>query len=161
MTNIEIEKSKRKIENIFEKIDYLNENDNYDFELVSHLTKYLCVLISGYLEKSIYLLLLKYSEEKSHDYIKNYIHNNLKTFTNAKTEKIETLFKKFNDDWVVKLSEIDNYDEVKASINSIIGQRHRIAHGNDSTIGFVSLKEYYKNINKMIEHIKIEILELN
>lgn len=158
--NIEIERSRRKINNIFEKIDFIKENDNYDFELVSHLTKYLCVLVSGYFEKSIYLLLLKYSEEKSHDYIKNFIHNNLKTFTNANTEKIERLFKKFDDSWVIKLTEIDNYDEVKASINSLIGQRHKIAHGGDSTIGFVSLKEYYKNVNKMIEHIQIEILEI-
>ena len=156
----EINSSKNKIDNIIDKVEELNRTSD-DLELVSHMTRYLCVLVSGYFEKSIYSLLMNYSKNKSHPNISNYFYNEFKSFTNARTDKIITLLNKFNSDWETVFTGMEDYDEIKASINSLVGQRHLIAHGNDSNIGFVSLKKYYKSINKVITFIEENFFEKN
>lgn len=159
--HIEIVRTRQKIDNIIKKIESItNSGDTYDFELVAHMTKYLCVIVSGFFEKSIYYLVLEYTEGKSHPHINSYFNNELKKFTNANIEKIEKLFKKFNSHWFMKLEEIDNFDKLKGSVNTIVSQRHRIAHGLDSNISFVRLIDHYKDINLVVDYIKDEILEL-
>ena len=55
----------RRINSLIEQINFLNKQDDYD-EIISNLSKYLCILIAGYTEKMFVYYLNKYFENKAH-----------------------------------------------------------------------------------------------
>lgn len=126
-----------------------------DPELQSHWVKYLCILSSGHIENSIRYIYGTYAKNKSHQNIANYIQNNLRRFQNPNTEKIINITSAFNKDWGKNLEKyISDSDEMKSSINSIIGLRNLIAHGESVTVTYSSLEKYWKNTIKVLEFIE-------
>jgi hypothetical protein len=150
---IEIHKRESELDSLFTKIKKLNQIDPIDFELISGFTKYLCVLVSGYVEKSICLCLIGYISKKASPLVLKHVERELKYFTNAKIGKIEELLDSFNSDWTKELQTMKNYDEIKGAINSLITDRHAIAHGNAISLSTSRLEEYYKYSKKLIKEI--------
>ena len=132
---------------------YSKTKDFDDPELQSHWVKYLCILSSGHIENSIRYIYGRYAENKSHQNIANYIQNNLRRFQNPTTDKIINLTSAFNKEWGENL---DKYisAEMKDSINSIVGLRNSIAHGQSVTVTYSSMKNYWENTIKVLEFIE-------
>jgi hypothetical protein len=64
--------------------------------------------------------------------------------------KIFELVATFNPDWEKSLK--DALDErILDSVNSIVANRHHIAHGRDVGITYVRVKQYYEDAVKLIE----------
>ena len=134
---------------------YSKAKDFDDPELQSHWVKYLCILSSGHIENSIRYIYGTYAKNKSHENLANYIQNNLRRFQNPKTEKIIDITSAFNKDWGENLEKyLSDSDEMKSSINSIIGLRNSIAHGESVTVTYSSLEKYWKNTIKVLEFIE-------
>jgi hypothetical protein len=62
-----------------------------DPELLSDFAKYLCILVSGFLEKSLAELVLEHSRQTGGPTLQRYVESNTKRFTNANAEKIVVL----------------------------------------------------------------------
>lgn len=134
---------------------YSKTTDFDDPEIQSHWVKYLCILSSGHIENSIRYIYGTYAKNKSHENLANYIQNNLRRFQNPKTEKIIDITSAFNKDWGENLEKyLSDSDEMKSSINSIIGLRNSIAHGESVTVTYSSLEKYWKNTIKVLEFIE-------
>lgn len=151
---IDIDKREKRIDSLFDKIKKLQNLDEMDIELIAEFTKYLCILVSGHLEKSIYLFLSSYATTRSCKEISTFVDKNLKLFTNAKLGKIESLLESFKKEWKDKLINMHNYDEIKASINSLITDRHAIAHGNTLSLSMSRLNKYYLDTKKLLNEIE-------
>lgn len=119
--------------------------------LMSDLSKYLCVVISGYLEQSIKRILIEFNKNNADPRITRYADINLKFFQSADTDSIFQLIEKYSIDWADNLRAWMTL-EIKASVNGIVNTRHQIAHGVDAGITFSNVKKYYININKMIDY---------
>ena len=156
MINHEISRKIQKLDNLFEQVELLRE----DIEMRSQWAKYLCVLVSGLLEASIRLIYLNYAVSKSQANIVSFVESNLSKFQNAKAHKIKELIGSFNKEWENEFERvvIKESDELKESINSIVANRHLIAHGEDVTITFVSVRKHYKNIIRVLELIEQQCL---
>lgn len=134
---------------------YSKTSDFKDPEIQSHWVKYLCILSSGHIENSIQYIYGTYAKNKSHENLANYIQKNLSRFQNPKTQKIIDITSAFNKDWGKNLEKyISDSDELKSSINSIIGNRNLIAHGESVTLTYSSLKKYWENTIKVLEFIE-------
>ncbi|MGH2613411.1 MAG: HEPN domain-containing protein [Rhabdochlamydiaceae bacterium] len=149
MKNSEITRRIQKLNSLFESVALFTEN----LEMHAEWAKYLCVLVSGLLETSIGLIFLNYAESKSHENITSFIESNLSKFQNAKTGKIVELIGSFNQTWKTEFERIVviDSDELKESIDSIVTNRHQIAHGKDVTITFISVRNHYKNILRVLD----------
>jgi hypothetical protein len=44
-------------------------------------------------------------------------------------------------------------DEREAAIGSVVSERHRIAHGDDSSMSFVRVSDYRKPIYEVVDHL--------
>lgn len=124
-----------------------------DSEIQSHWVKYLCILSSGHIENSVRYIYGQYAENKSHENIANYINNNLRKFQNPTTEKIIKLTSAFSKEWGEELKKFITL-EMETSINSIVGNRNNIAHGQSVTITYSSMKRYWENTIKVLEFIE-------
>lgn len=123
-----------------------------DLEIQADFAKYLCILISGYLESAICALLIAYAQSRSSPEVASYVERQLGPWTNPKAEKIIDLFGAFNPDW---RADLYSYlvDERKDSINSLVALRHKIAHGESVGTSLSQIQFHYATVNDIIEHI--------
>lgn len=125
-----------------------------DDEIKSHYSRYLCVLISGYLEESIKVIIRVYISTRTHPTITNYVNSSTNKLTNLNSEKISNILNLFNSAWKDSFEALLT-DEEKDSVNSVVANRHLIAHGQNVGVTYVTVSEWYKNIKKVVEKISI------
>ena len=148
MKNIEVLRYKQRLDDLFEKV-----KDISDIELQSHWARYLCILVSGYLETSVRAIYREYSRKRADRNVENYVSSRLKWFQSPKMEPILQLTRAFSQQWAERLK-IETDGELKISVDSIVDVRHNIAHGRDSGISYSRICDYYKNAVKVIELIE-------
>ena len=155
--NLKIVAHRKKIDDLFEKISSIpNSADK------SEWSKYLCVLVSGYIEESLRVLLEAYCENRASDTIQNFVSKHISRVTNCNTQRIEEILGSFDKtlknnftEQIVANSEIK--DEIKNSIDSIIANRHSIVHGRSVGISYAQVLKYYENVKKAVEILEIII----
>lgn len=144
----------RRIINLFKRIEILSKERERDDETISDLSRLLCILISGLLEKTIVEYIKNYSTCRSCEEIQNYISKQLVGTTNLRIDKIERLLGSFNSEWETQIKGFSKYDDYAASINYIIGNRNTIAHGGSSGVTVKDLDSNYKIISEFLQKIK-------
>jgi hypothetical protein len=155
MIHLEINREIQKLDQLFKQVSQIS-----DLEMQSHWSRYLCVLVSGLLENAFRIMLSYYAKKKSDPNISNFVSYRIKGLTNLNNQKIESLLSTFNDDWRVRY-ELSINDKEKAAIDSIVANRHSIAHGRSVGISYTTINNYYKSIKKALDKIYYDCLELN
>lgn len=147
MMDIQIFQNKQQLDDLFKKVSIIN-----DEEMKSHWSRYLCVLVSGFIENSLRVLIYKYTTNRSHPTITSYINNHIKNITNLNYEKLKQLLSSFSVDWRNLLDDSIS-DEQKDALTSIVNNRNHIVHGRSVDLTYVRLIDYYKNATDVIEYI--------
>jgi hypothetical protein len=144
----EIESQRKKLDATFKRAG----SSKADFELYSDLAKYLCVLVSGFLEQAIIELLLEYIRIHSHVSVHQHVEPRLRQFTTAKTHRIIELFGSFDPNWRKDL-EIFLVDQHKDAIDSVVANRQNIAHGKSVGITMARVQAYYDLVKEVVDHL--------
>ena len=152
--NIELNRQYRRIEALI----IMTKEFEPDDVLRSHMTKYICVLCSGFIENSIYHTFSDIADRScSPSVVLTYTKSQLYKIQNANTEKIKELTKSFNPDWHDSLRDYLQEENRGAAINYILKDRHNIAHGRDSEITIAKLEEYLNKTVQVIKYIEDEM----
>ena len=126
-----------------------------DEEIKSHFAKYLCVKVSGLFESCIIMIIENYVSKSSSKLTTKFVNTQMKKFTNIKFEKLKQLLYSFNEEWGKSLEEKFKDIQLKDSLDTIISNRHDIAHySNNSSITFGSIMNKYTDIKKIIEIVE-------
>ena len=122
-----------------------------DQELQSEFAKYLCVLVSGFLEQAVRDILLSYASLNSDQFVTRYVEGTVAR-TNLNAQRLSELVGLFSSDWQEELS---GYvvDERRAALGNIRANRNVIAHGGDSTITLRQVRDYYDRINEVLDFL--------
>ncbi len=142
-----IHRQQQHLDELFDRV-----KDMPDVELQSHWCRYLCVLACGFLENSVEICLTEYSKRRSDEYVSNYVQAKLFGFQNPKMGVILDLFGSFHPEWRAKLDQATQ-GQLSDSVNSIVGNRHKIAHGDSVSLSMGSLRSYYKDSLRVIDII--------
>jgi hypothetical protein len=126
-----------------------------DPELIAHWSRYLCVLVSGFVEASVRTIVADYVNSRSAPEVAHFAGQRLRSFINAKMEKILDLVGEFGTDYRTRLEQIVE-GELKDAVDSVVSNRHQIAHGQDVGIGFGTVTKYYERVVKAIDAIEKE-----
>lgn len=124
-----------------------------DFELQADFACYLCILISGFLEKATQELLQEYCHGASSPAVRGFVERQLKFFTNLNREKLLQLLGHFDQAW---RAELDEYivDEREAAVNSIVDLRNQVAHGRSVGVTYLRAKAYWGPVCDVIGRIE-------
>lgn len=144
-----IEKSRSRLKATFQRIDSIEEDQ---LEARADFSRYLCVLLSGFLEKAIAELLLQHARQQSGTAVQRYMRIALERFQNPSVGRITSLFEKFSQEWRNDLQAF-LVDERAAAIGSVVKERNRIAHGENSDISYVRVERYREQIDVVVDHI--------
>ena len=138
-----------------QKLDRLFERGRLmtDAEEQAHWSRYLCVLVSGYIEVSVAEIYSDLAARKSHPAVASNVGSRLRRFQNAKMQQVCNLLRTFDSDVGAAVEDATN-GELKDAIDSIVANRNLIAHGADVGISFVRISDYYakaKTVVRLIE----------
>ena len=123
-----------------------------DLETSADFAKYLCVLVSGYLEKSIAEILLQHTRRNGSPTLQRFVESNIRNFTNVKCEKLKMLLGSFNPVWRDSCDAL-LVDETKDALDSLVANRHLIAHGGSVGITYNRVETYYHHVQIVISKI--------
>jgi hypothetical protein len=126
-----------------------------DDELRAELTKHLCVLTAGFLEVTCRDILSKYASKRCSSEISRFVGSVLSGFRNPKVGKIQELLSEFDatkaERWMRSLS-----DEEADAVDSIVNNRHQIAHGRSIGLSFSVFERYRFHAAKAVAAIERE-----
>ena len=151
MKIISLVRQKQRIEWL---INQARSFDGDQLELQSHWARYLCVLVAGFLENAISEVYSSYVQKCSNEQVANYVEAVLGRIQNPKSQKFLETARSFNRDWELSLNEYIEQNGRKEAIDSVMANRHLIAHGKDSGITLARLDQYFKKGVEVIDYIE-------
>lgn len=124
-----------------------------DAELSADHAKYLCILVSGFIEKSLAEIVLEHARRVSAPSVQKFVETNTARFTNANSKKVLELLGSFDSDWRYKVEQV-LVDQYKDAFDSVVGLRHQIAHGHSVGVTYARIKQYFVAIAEIIDFIQ-------
>ena len=123
-----------------------------DTELLSDYARYLCVLVSGFLEQTVVELLVEYHRKHADNRVQQHAEQRLRQLTNLKAQRLVDVVGSFDPDW---RRDMESFlvDEHKDAVNGIVDLRNNIAHGRYVGITMVRVEDYYVRIKAVVEHV--------
>jgi hypothetical protein len=139
-----------RVEAVFARAKRIEEDG--DAEIRSDLARYLCVIVSGYLEKSVSEMLIQHARRSGSPPLQRFVERSVGKFTNANCGKLMSLFSTFDPRWGSRLQAV-LVDDVKEAVDSVVANRHLVAHGENVGITYARMWEYYQRITQVVEVI--------
>ena len=127
-----------------------------DIELQGHWGRYICILAAGLLENSIREIYSEYVRGASSPQVSSYATTSLQNTLNPNSNRFVQVASSFSQEWGKSLEEFLNADdyERKDAIDSIINNRHQIAHGRSTSISVVRVSNYLNRAVEVIDFIE-------
>lgn len=126
-----------------------------DLRLQADLARFLCVLVAGYLEQAARHILGDFAVRKAHPQVARYAEKRLGYFTNATSRKLCELVGDFDAEARQRLESFVE-GERKDAIDSIIANRHHIAHGRDVGLTLIRIKAYDTQVSETVLFLEAE-----
>lgn len=149
--HVDILSYQNRIEHLFNKNGGIT-----DIEIQSNWSKYICVLVSGYIEESLRILFFEYAKNNSNPKIRRYVDSHIRRITNCKNSKIIEVLDYFSTDWVndykSKIARRETVtNQIGDAIDSVIANRHQIAHGKNIGLSHAIIRKYYNDVKIAID----------
>ena len=125
-----------------------------DFEAQAHWAKYLCVLSAGFLENALREIYRNYCDRSSSPNVARFMSKVLQKVYNPKASRFLEIAGRFQGSWRESLKQFMEVNGRNYAIDSIMENRHQIAHGKDSGITLVRVKEYLAKSIEVVEFIE-------
>jgi hypothetical protein len=127
-------------------------NSQLDIEVQSDLARYLCVLVSGFLEQSMYELVVEHARRVGAPSLQRFVDKRTRNFTNPKCQKLLTLIGDFNPEWRLSLEGF-LAAELKDAVDGVVNLRNTIAHGRSVGVTYATIEDYYRRVQKVVEFV--------
>jgi hypothetical protein len=138
-----------RLDGAFARVVDIDENA---IEVRADFARYLCVLVSGFLERALTELLSEHIRKQSSARVQRFTRWHLERFQNPSRGRIIELAGRFDPAWE---RDLDAFivEQRAAAVGSIVGERNRISHGENSSISFVRVREYRASIDEIVDHV--------
>ena len=141
-------REKQRLDSVFSLVKQMR----LDEEVLSHWAKYLCVLTSGFVENALRLILHDYATKHANETVASYVSERIEGLTNLNDEKISQLLGSFSPIWRDTFIRVRSPKQ-KDAIDSVVANRHLIAHGRSVGLTLARMKVYYDEISQAVKII--------
>lgn len=127
-----------------------------NLELQAEWARYICIVSSGILENSLKELYIEFAKQKASARIARYISSQISPLRNPKTQRFLDIASAFSQTWQAELEVFVGDNGRSEAIDSIMNQRHLIAHGKykNSNITMAGIKEYFSKAIEVLDFIE-------
>jgi len=141
---LEADRLRSRLDGIFARVDEIE-----DLEARAHFARYLCVLVSGYVERCCVALAIEWCRKQSSPGVQRYVNAQLDRFQNPGRQRIIDFVTAFDPQWG-KLADGFIVEARAAALESIVARRHQIAHGDEAGISYAQVQQYYVAIAEVM-----------
>ncbi len=140
------------LEGLIDKSDDLHD----DLELLGHWGRYLCVRAAGFLENALREVLSSHARTRAQPQVARFAQKMLERITNPKAERFISTLQFFDPEWGHALEQyLDEEDgRRKNAIDSLMANRHLIAHGKNTGISVKRVEEYLEQSVQVVRYIE-------
>lgn len=149
---VDVTRLKSVVDNTFARASALHTAIDPLSQVHSDMAKYLCVLVSSYLDAAVHQLLLDHCLDQVGPRPQRYIESQFDRLNNANTNKILGLLQQFDSNWHDQ-AEQHLVGGLKDSIDSLVNVRNGIAHGRDTGITFQRISDYYSQVRQVVTYL--------
>ncbi len=139
---------KQRLDATFERVKRVTP----DLELQADFARYLCVLVSGYIEKAVVAFVLEHARQRGGPTLQRFVEQRTKKFSSAKASRVQELLGSFDPAWQQELGEF-LVDERKDAVDSIVSLRNVIAHGGSVGLTYSRVLEYYEHAQRVVDRV--------
>ena len=146
----------RQIQRINDLIRRTDKACGGNIELQAEWARFICVISAGLLENAIKELYIDFSRKKVTAPLASFVSSTLSPIRSPKSSKFLDTAGAFNSIWKDELQQYLDTDGRGDAIDSIMSQRHLIAHGkaHTSNITLANVKDYLKKSIEVLEFIE-------
>jgi hypothetical protein len=152
VNNANVSRQKQRIDDLFKRTE---EATNGDANMQAHWARYLCVLVSGFVENALKEVYSDFIRRAASKPVVDYATHKLLSLNNPNAERICQLAGSFKKEWQEELTTFMQ-DGAKEAVDSIMNNRNQIAHGGDVGITVVRTRDYFKMIVEVMEFIEAQ-----
>lgn len=145
----EVERLRTRLDRAFTRVRGLPAST--DTELSADLARYLCVLVAGFVETSLFEFVSEHARTRAQPQIQRFVESRTRRIQNVKFQKLCDLMGAFSSAWRIDLEAFAD-PEQRDALNSVVSTRNEIAHGGSVGITFAQLEKHYKKILKLLSH---------
>lgn len=134
-----------------------------DINLQGHWSRYLCVMVAGFLENSLRSIYSDFARSSSSPHVARYVDGRLRLIYNPNAQRFIDTASNFDRVWGEQLKGFLTKDSSarKNAIDSIMGNRNQIAHGGTSQISAARVREYLEHSVEVLEFIEDQCLGIS
>lgn len=122
-------------------------------ELQSDFAKYLCVLVSGYIERAIVEIVQEHARRNGSPTLQKFLEANTNKIANLNPQRIIDFLGSFSKELRREIEKFLSEDQREA-INTIVSNRHLIAHGRESGISYSEVRNHYEKSQNLIVRVQ-------
>lgn len=123
-----------------------------DEEVAANLRRFGTVLICGFVERSIEVILLERLKPLAHPRVLNFVKSHFKRGTNYNCDVICNLLERFEPEWKNKFKHfMDNNEKQVDALSSTYSVRNSVAHGGSGGINAITLRERRDDVKKIVD----------
>lgn len=148
--NPDLAAMKARLDATFLRISRLPQDD---LEVCSDFARYLCVLVSGFVENAITVLATAYCRNRSQPPVGNYAGSQLGRLQNLNSERLMQVVGAFEGTWREELSGFLDGPR-RDALDSVLSLRNQIAHGRSVGLTYVRIHEYYSCIKEIVSFLE-------
>jgi hypothetical protein len=124
-----------------------------DLEIQSDFARFLCVLVSGYVETVVAQIAVEHCEKRSHPSVSRYAGSQLARLQNVNSSRLLQLVGCFDSAWSKEL-EVFIEGKRREALDSVAALRNGIAHGRPVNVTYRRISEYYLAIKEIVRFIE-------
>ena len=157
MNNLDLLRQHQSIKSL---IDRTSRATWEDIQLQGHWGRYLCVLAAGLLENGLREVYTEFARSAASPHVANFARKMLENIYNPKAQRFIETARAFDQRWARELEDFLENDGAarKNSIDSIMANRHQIAHGRTTSISVVRVRDYLDKAVEVIDFIESQCL---
>lgn len=129
-----------------------------DPQLTTLLHRYLCILLSANIDKSIQLILTEFARTHGSTEMQRFVSKKHQRGTNYNSERVVQTLNSFDIEWGSRFSRETESTQLKDQLDSLYGLRNSISHGVLVNISRPTLDGYFDTHVKIIGLIKEIVL---
>ena len=153
MNNRELTRHIQGLKNLFVRTQKASGGD---IEIQSHWAKYLCVLSAGFLENALCEIYADFCKRAASEHVANFASKILSRIQNPKANRFIEVASSFKKSWGEDLEAFVEEDGRREAIDSIMNNRHQIAHGKISNISIAQLQNYLDKAIEVVNFIETQ-----
>ena len=153
MRNREISRQTQRLRALLNRV---NAASGGDIEIQAHWSRYCCVLAAGLIENALVELYSEFVKRTASVPVASYATHALSFVQNPKTKRFLETAERFKASWKTDLETFVDQDGRREAIDSIMANRHLIAHGDDANITMARVQTYLEKALEVLSFIETQ-----